>query len=63
MSKSTQAILVDDEADEAWINAITMIRARLWGCVDEGKITPEALEFALELSEALAAAVAEAEGT
>jgi hypothetical protein len=63
MSKSTQAILVDDEADEAWINAITMIRARLWGCIDEGRVTPEALALAMELSDALAAAVAEAEGT
>ena len=47
MSKSTQAILVDEQRDEAWINAITTIRARLWGCVDEGKITPEALALAM----------------
>ena len=34
---STQAVFVDDQRDEAWINAVTMIRAQLWGCIDGGQ--------------------------
>jgi hypothetical protein len=60
---SNQAVMVDDQRDEDWINAVTMIRAHPWGCIDEGRVTPEALALAMELSDALAAAVAEAEGT
>jgi hypothetical protein len=61
----TEAVLVDDEVrEDRWLSAMTKIHAVIVGgaLFDDGA-SPEALAIAMELSEALADAVAAAEGT
>jgi hypothetical protein len=58
----TEAVLVDDEVrEDRWLSAMTKIHAVIVGgaLFDDGA-SPEALAIAMELSEALAEAVAEA---
>jgi hypothetical protein len=65
---STEAVLIEDDAEQAeredrWLSAMTKIHACVigGGLFDDGA-SEAALKLALELSKALAEAVAEAEG-
>lgn len=68
MSEPNAAVLIEDddaqaEREDRWLSAMTKIHACVVGgaLFDDGA-SPQALALAMELSQALADAVAEAEG-